>query len=509
MRSDLFIDQFNDNAFLQSVIESIEEGVIIENACGIIIGFNDRALQILGMTADEVTGKTFYDKEWNCIFIDGTDAHGDLHPISITLRTEEAQHNKILGLRIKSQPLKWININTRLIASNSGNYGLATFSDITELVESTNLLNQQKEKLRVSEEKFTNIFNYSRIANAITSADGTILDVNETTCTMLGYSQLEIIGKHYSFFTYPEDLESSRSNLLKLINKEIEFYDGERRYFRKDGSICWALNTVSPVYNETGELQFFIAQIQEITQLKHLNKNLEEQNIKLTSVQQILEKKVAQLKDFAGIITHDVRGPAHNIKKMLEMYETAPDDEIRKAAMDYLKKVSNDLASNLNELIQILQIQLESDLPNSDCLFTETIESVSLQLQDSIQKKQAIIETSLEVTNIMYPKVYLQSIIYNLMSNSLKYSKPAEAPIIQIRTYKEHGSVYMRFTDQGLGIDMQKYGHLLFKFQKSFHSGQDSKGIGLYLIKNQIEYQGGAISAASEPGKGTIFTVRF
>ncbi|MFZ8302581.1 hypothetical protein ACO1K9_14035, partial [Staphylococcus aureus] len=84
---------------------------------------------------------------------------------------------------------------------------------------------------------------------------------------------------------------------------------------------------------------------------------------------------------FAGIITHDVRGPAHNIKKMLEMYESADDPEIKKASMDYLKKVSNDLANNLNELIQILQIHLEHELPVSDCNFKEIIESVSLQLQ--------------------------------------------------------------------------------------------------------------------------------
>jgi PAS domain S-box-containing protein len=509
MSADSFVDHFRDADFLQSVIDSIDEGVIIENTNGIIIGFNDRALQILGMTAEEVTGKTSYDDDWNAIFLDGTIAHGDLHPISITLKTGEPQLNKILGIRIKTQTLKWININTRLVSTNTGNYGLATFSDVTELIQSNHLLNAEKEKLRLSEEKFENIFRYSCIAKAITSTEGVILDVNETACTMLGYKQEELIGKHYSLITHPGDMGNTVSDITKLINKEVDFYEGERRYFRKDGSICWALNTVSPVYKENGELQFFVSQVQEITQLKELNKNLEEQNIKLTSVQQILEKKVGQLKDFAGIITHDVRGPAHNIKKMLEMYETAPDEEIRKAAMDYLRKVSNDLTSNLNELIQILQIHLESDLPNSDCLFNEIIDSVSLQLQDMIQKKQAVIETSIEATNIMYPKVYLQSIVYNLMSNSLKYSKPNEAPHISIRTYKEHGSIFMRFTDQGLGIDMQKYGHLLFKFQKSFHSGYDSKGIGLYLIKNQIEDQGGAISAASEPGKGTIFTVRF
>ncbi|MDO9157273.1 ATP-binding protein [Sediminibacterium sp.] len=237
--------------------------------------------------------------------------------------------------------------------------------------------------------------------------------------------------------------------------------------------------------------------------------SLEEQNKKLLKIQHALEKKVSQLKDFAGIITHDVRGPAHNISKMLDMYESTNDPELKKASMDYLKKISNDLTNNLNELIQILQIHLEKDIPASDCIFEDVINSAALQLQDIIQQKNATITMDLAVTNILYPKVYLQSILYNLLSNSLKYTKPSIPPVIHVSTYENEGNCYLSVSDNGLGIDLNKFGHLLFKFQKSFHSGFDSKGIGLYLIKNQIEEQGGTIHCTSEPQIGTKFTVRF
>jgi PAS domain S-box-containing protein len=509
MSASQFVDHFKDATFLQSVIDSIDEGVIVEKEGGIIIGFNERALQILEMSAEELSGKSSYDDDWNAVFIDETVAPAHELPISITLETNEPQKNKIIGIKIKQKPRKWININTRIIPTTSGNYGLATFSDITELVESIKLLNQQKERVRLSEEKFTNIFRYSHIAIAITGTDGVILDVNKATCNLLQYSRDELIGKHFAEITFPEDVINAQRDVLDLVHKKVDFYQGERRYIKKDKSFCWGLNTVSAVFKENGEVDFFVSQVQEITDLKELNKSLEERNIKLTNVQQTLEKKVSQLKDFAGIITHDVRGPAHNIKKMLEMYESADDPEIKKASMDYLRKVSNDLTNNLNELIQILQIHLENELPSSDCSFKEIIESVSLQLQDLILKKGAVITYDLLCSNIQYPKVYLQSILYNLISNSLKYNVPNIPPSIHIKTYKEFGAVFLKVTDQGIGIDMQRYGHLLFKFQKSFHSGYDSKGIGLYLIKNQIEDQGGSISAASEPGKGTIFTVRF
>jgi sensor histidine kinase regulating citrate/malate metabolism len=83
------------------------------------------------------------------------------------------------------------------------------------------------------------------------------------------------------------------------------------------------------------------------------------------------------------------------------------------------------------------------------------------------------------------------------------------SPVIEISTFYDKEKIILTVKDNGLGIDMTKFGHLLFKFQKSFHSGYESKGIGLYLIKNQIEDQSGIISATSNPSKGTIFTVRF
>jgi light-regulated signal transduction histidine kinase (bacteriophytochrome) len=243
--------------------------------------------------------------------------------------------------------------------------------------------------------------------------------------------------------------------------------------------------------------------------LVEINKALIAKNDALQKSNLALEKKIAQLKEFAGIITHDVRGPAHNIHKMMEMHAATNDPEIKQAALDYLKKLSADLNNNLNELIQVLQIHLEKDIPASLCNFLEITDSVCIQLQDLIQEKNAQIHTQFELASIQYPRVFLQSIVYNLLSNSLKYSKPGVAPIIEINTFTRENQQFLTIKDNGLGIDLNRFGKQLFKFQKSFHSGFESKGIGLYLIKNQIEDQGGNISAISEPNKGTIFTVQF
>ena len=134
---------------------------------------------------------------------------------------------------------------------------------------------------------------------------------------------------------------------------------------------------------------------------------------------------------------------------------------------------------------------------------------VCLQLQDSVVQEQAEIIKHLQVRSIHYPRIYLQSILYNLISNSLKYHPKGVIPLIRISTFSKAGQLYLSVADNGLGIDMKRFGSSLFKFQKSFHNGYDSKGIGLYMIRNQVEDLGGSISVESEVDKGTTFTVRF
>jgi light-regulated signal transduction histidine kinase (bacteriophytochrome) len=122
--------------------------------------------------------------------------------------------------------------------------------------------------------------------------------------------------------------------------------------------MCGHCSVFRLVWNSNDEPQFFVSQVQEITELKKLNKWLEDRNVELLKTQAALKRKIRQLKDFAGIITHDVRGPAGNIKRMLELYETAPEEETRNTAFNFLKKISNDLTGNLNELIHVLQIHI-------------------------------------------------------------------------------------------------------------------------------------------------------
>jgi sensor histidine kinase regulating citrate/malate metabolism len=97
----------------------------------------------------------------------------------------------------------------------------------------------------------------------------------------------------------------------------------------------------------------------------------------------------------------------------------------------------------------------------------------------------------------------------NLLSNAIKYRSPDQVSEISFSTRKENEKIILKVSDNGLGIDLKKYGHHVFKLRKTFHKHPESRGIGLFMIKNQIESLGGEISIESAENLGTTFTIKF
>ena len=157
--------------------------------------------------------------------------------------------------------------------------------------------------------------------------------------------------------------------------------------------------------------------------------------------------------------------------------------------------------------MELTRIQLDKEIKYDDCNLLEIIEGIKASLMSTIYEKKAVIETKLEVANVKYPLPYLESIMYNLLSNALKYSSAERQPIITVSSVVASGKVKITVKDNGIGIDLQKHGHDMFKLNKIFHEGYESQGVGLYLTKTQIENLGGTIEVVSEVHLGTAFIV--
>jgi signal transduction histidine kinase len=173
------------------------------------------------------------------------------------------------------------------------------------------------------------------------------------------------------------------------------------------------------------------------------------------------------------------------------------------------KEATHGLDSTLKELIKILEIKLNKDIEYQDCSVEESIQKVASMLNVQIQTERITFVTDLQVQNLHYPSAYLESVLYNLITNAIKYRRRNVQTEIVIKTYIEDLRVVLEVCDNGLGIDLTRYGHQIFKLNKVFHKGFDSKGLGLFILKNQIETLGGKISVNSEPNQGSAFKVVF
>ena len=149
--------------------------------------------------------------------------------------------------------------------------------------------------------------------------------------------------------------------------------------------------------------------------------------------------------------------------------------------------------------VQIEEINFRESL-------SEVLESISTLVIDT----KAIINVYFfKFENILFNKAYLKSIFLNLLTNSIKYTKPDQAPNINITTRKSNGVHQLIFSDDGLGFDMDKVKNKIFGLYEKFHSHIDSNGIGLYLVYNHVTSLGGKITVESEINKGAKFIISF
>lgn len=229
--------------------------------------------------------------------------------------------------------------------------------------------------------------------------------------------------------------------------------------------------------------------------------------------------KIKQLEAVTHMIAHNLRGAGANIKMLSEVLQRKhlpdtehpkDDDEFTEGeAIDYIQESSSSLLNTLNTLMEVADIQLAENVPYNNCDFREIVSDIILQLHGLMHLKHAEIEFNLEVANIHYPFAYLESILYNFINNALKYSRP-DAPLrISVSTYMVDNRVVLSVKDNGLGIDLEKYGKRMFQLKQVFHKGYESKGIGLYITKTQVASLGGEIAVNSEVGLGSEFMVKF
>jgi PAS domain S-box-containing protein len=254
----------------RTVLSALSEGIVLQDASGIIRTCNASAEKILGITAEEMMGRTSTDTGWRAIKEDGSPFPGEEHPNSVTLRTGQPCHNVVMGVQKLDGTLTWISVNSQPLFrpnENAPYASVASFTDITERKETETALLE-------SEERFRNLVETT--SDWIWSADSNwnYTYVSPQVKQILGYSPEEVLGKTPFDFMPPPEAQRSRQLFQSLTGARQPLANLENLYLHKDGGEVVLETSGRPVFDLDGNFEGYCGIARDIGDRKSLEKEL-------------------------------------------------------------------------------------------------------------------------------------------------------------------------------------------------------------------------------------------
>ncbi|WPP50405.1 PAS domain S-box protein [Catalinimonas niigatensis] len=258
---------------------------------------------------------------------------------------------------------------------------------------------------------------------------------------------------------------------------------------------------ISTNYLKYGDREYFGGHFKNISE----RKKKEEQEKALKNE---LIRQNEQLQQFGFITSHNLRSPVASLLGLVEVFDEKEfTNKIHVQAVHHIRETAGKMDEILKDLNQILEYQKSINEQREWVKLEDIIFSVQVLLASSIQTSSVQIITEFDVRKLYTVKSYLQSIFYNLISNAIKYKDPGRTPKVYIRSSLKNEIVHIAFSDNGLGIDLEKNRERIFGLYKRFHYHVEGRGMGLHLVKTQIEALHGKVKVDSKVGEGTTFTI--
>ena len=250
----------HSEAAVRTVFQAMHEGVMVQNAQGVITECNLAAQEIFGMTKDEILGRVNNDARWSAIKEDGSVLPTLERPSVKALRTGKAQENVIMGVVRESSSIVWVQANAQPLFSDDFSHVesvVVTLSDITEY---------RKSKLKL--EEYIAIIDANVIIST-TDLEGVITEVSEAFCAISGYSKEELLGKNHNIVRHTDVPPALYAAMWEAL-KRGQTWHGEMKNRHKNGSEYWVDATISPRFDDVGMIVGYTAIRQDITDKKRI-----------------------------------------------------------------------------------------------------------------------------------------------------------------------------------------------------------------------------------------------
>ncbi len=220
------------------------------------------------------------------------------------------------------------------------------------------------------------------------------------------------------------------------------------------------------------------------------------------------EKLISDHETLLDTISHDIKTPLTSLILAIEVFKDASFTD-KKEFQSFYTLVESGIKTLQNLIIELTDTRREQHKYRSEeqlLDFESILEDVRLTLADNIKSSGAIILSEITVSEFTFSRRKIRSIVFNLVSNAIKFKKPRTKPEIFIKTEREGSYIIISVKDNGIGIEPEKQKAIFSKYYRTENEIEGS-GIGLYLVKEIIENSGGKISVESSKGKGSEFKV--
>ncbi|TGK33209.1 PAS domain S-box protein [Leptospira gomenensis] len=298
--------------------------------------------------------------------------------------------------------------------------------------------------------------------------------------------------------------EKERQKATDAIETSIRTgkpFDLEIEIVTAKGNFVWTRSIGKPEYGPDGVCIRISGTFQNIQEQK-------QKELALQRTLDIVKEQNERLLNFAHIVSHNLRSHAGNITMLLKILEESQNETEKGEVIGYITKASDSLMETVLNLNEVISIQTNKNLQNTEIGLRDYIEGALRSISAEIQRYKVKINNLVpERIRIFYNAAYMESILLNFLTNAVKYRHPDRTPEITLSTSYEKNRLILSIADNGLGIDMNRYGEKLFGMYKTFHNNRDAKGIGLFITKNQVEAMGGKIEVESRLNLGTTFRI--
>lgn len=368
--------------------------------------------------------------------------------------------------------------------------------------------NSQNE-LEKSQKYFNTIYNAVNDSIFIHDVYGNILDVNETTTTMFGYSKDELISMNV-YDIVSENPDGTEFNYEILVNRarNNETLILEYVVKNKSGKEFWI------------EVNIHIAKIHEEETIVVAVRDITERKQNELALQNEAREMDKLRTEFFANISHELRTPLNIILGAIQINGMVIKDEEKPINREKIINNINIEKQNCFRLLRLINNLIDStkldsgyfELNMSNCNIVNVVEEITLSVAEYINNNDLglIFDTEIEEKIVALDLDKIERIILNILSNAIKFTAPGGSIFVNIFDGEEF--ITISIEDTGIGIPEEKLNIIFDRFRqvdKSFTRDCEGSGIGLSLVKSLVEMQGGTISVESKYGVGTKFFIKF